>query len=410
MLADDFCSFVDASPSPFHVCATAADRLVAAGFHELSETAAWPADGRYFVRRGGSLIAWTSIAEDPGAGFSVIGCHTDSPNLRVKPRHDIPGRGTGVLALEPYGGALVDTWLDRDLGISGRLVTYDGAEHLVAIHEPVARIPHLAIHLDRDNSKPDRQHHLNAIWSVNETEFLPWLAARASLSADAIAGFDLMTHPVAPAARFGADKELISAPRLDNQVTCFAALHALLAPAASGRCMVAMFDHEEVGSTSERGAQSEFLLTTIERVVLANGGSREDVHRAVAASLCVSGDMAHATHPNYPEKHEPLHQIRMGGGPVLKIHPNLRYATDPRGTAAFAAACRDAGVSLQRYAHRADMPCGSTIGPISAARTGILTVDVGAPQLAMHSAHEMMAADDIDAYTAALTAFLAQPR
>lgn len=409
-MADDFCSFVDASPSPFHVCANAAERLTSAGFHELSETATWPAGGRYFVRRSGSLIAWTDTADDPGAGFSIIGCHTDSPNLRVKPHHDITGRGAAVLALEPYGGALIDTWMDRDLGISGRVVTYDGAEHLIAVDEPVARIPHLAIHLDRDNSKPDRQHHLNALWSLDEAAFLPWLAGQAGLSSDAVAGFDLMTHPIAPSGRFGAGKDLISAPRLDNQVTCFAALQALLASGAQGRCMVAMFDHEEVGSTSERGAQSDFLLTTIERIILAAGGSRQDMHRAVAASLCVSGDMAHATHPNYPEKHEPLHHIRMGGGPVLKIHPNLRYATDPRGTAAFAVACRDAEVPLQRYAHRADLPCGSTIGPLSAARTGIVTVDVGAPQLAMHSAYEMMAADDIASYAAALMAFLAQPR
>ena len=171
--------------------------------------------------------------------------------------------------------------------------------------------------------------------------------------------------------------------------------------------MLALFDHEEDGSTSERGADSDLLLTVLERLVLAAGGDRDDLHRAVAGSIHASGDMAHATHPNHPERHEPLHRITLGGGPVLKVNQNLRYASDAVGSAAFAQSCDQAGVPLQRYVHRADLPCGSTIGPISAARTGVTTVDVGAPQLAMHSARETMAARDVDHYVAALTAFLA---
>ena len=171
--------------------------------------------------------------------------------------------------------------------------------------------------------------------------------------------------------------------------------------------MLVLFDHEEVGSTSDHGAQSDFLLTTLERIVLGWGGDREDFLRLLTASLVASGDMAHATHPNYPERHEPGHLIAVNGGPVLKVQPNLRYATDGRTAAAFALACRQAGVPLQRYEHRADLPCGSTIGPMTAARTGIPTVDVGAPQLAMHSARELMGAGDVAAYSAALAAFLA---
>lgn len=408
-LADDFCEFVDNSPSPFHVCRTTAERLRENGFRELAETDSWPDKrGNYFVRRSGSLVAWSTGSAGPADGFRLIGAHTDSPNLRLKQHHDMNPAGQGVLALEPYGGALTDTWLDRDLGISGRVVTRDGAEHLVLTDEPVARIPHLAIHLDRENAgaAPDRQQHLNALWTLSSHEFLPWLAGRSGLSSEQIAGFDLMTHPIEPAARAGGEQELLAASRLDNQVTCFAGLHALLHADSDTRVMLVMFDHEEIGSTSERGANSDFLLTAIERIVLAAGGGREDVHKAIAASVCVSGDMAHATHPNYPGKHEPLHWISLGGGPVLKVNQNLRYASEPRGTAIFAAACEDAGVPLQRYVHRADLPCGSTIGPMSAARTGIATVDVGAPQLAMHSARETMAVDDIESYMSALTAFL----
>jgi aspartyl aminopeptidase len=223
-----------------------------------------------------------------------------------------------------------------------------------------------------------------------------------------VLGFELMTHDTQPSALTGAQHEFVSAPRLDNQVTCFAGARALLAaaPTPGVRPVLALFDHEEIGSTSERGAQSDLLATVLERIVVAAGGSRDDYHRAIAASVCASGDMAHATHPNYADRHEALHHITLGGGPVLKVHPNLRYATDAPGTAHFARACEQAGVPLQRYEHRADLPCGSTIGPLNAARTGMLTVDVGAPQLAMHSAREMMAAADVDTYASALAAFL----
>ena len=220
-------------------------------------------------------------------------------------------------------------------------------------------------------------------------------------------GFDLMTHDLTPSRRTGANGELLSAPRLDNQATCYAGLEAFLAADPRGHVPVlALFDHEEVGSQSDHGAQSELLLTILERITLAEGGGREEFLRRLPESMVASGDMAHATHPNYPERHEPGHLIEVNAGPVLKVQPNLRYATDGRTAAAFALACAQAGVPLQRYEHRADLPCGSTIGPMTAARTGIPTVDVGAAQLAMHSAREVMGADDVAAYSAALGAFL----
>lgn len=410
------CEFIDASPSPFHVCATAAARLRDAGYTELAETDAWPAAGRFFTVRAGSLVAWRTV-EDASAPFRIVGGHTDSPNLRVKQRPDRMVAGWQVVALQPYGGAWLNSWLDRDLGISGRLTLRDEsaddgiAHHLVRIDDPILRVPQLAIHLsdDRKGVSPDPQRHLNGVWGLGERPgvFIEFVADRAGVDAADVLGFDLMTHDLAPSAVTGAAGEFVSAPRLDNQATCYAGLEAFLAAEESGYLPVlALFDHEEVGSQSDHGAQSELLPTVLERIALAAGQSREDFPRRVAGSMVASGDMAHATHPNYPERHEPGHLIEVNAGPVLKVQPNLRYATDGRTAAAFALACDQAGVPLQRYEHRADLPCGSTIGPMTAARTGIPTVDVGAAQLAMHSAREFMGAHDVAAYSAALQAFL----
>ncbi|MGA8850589.1 MAG: M18 family aminopeptidase [Aeromicrobium sp.] len=411
--AADLCTFIDSSPTPFHVCSTVARALESAGYTAVAEADAFPAAaGRYFVIRGGSLIAWNSQAATGGPAdrFRVVGGHTDSPNLRIKQHHDHSSNGLGVVALEPYGGAWLNSWLDRDLGVAGRLALRDGRLVQVRIDEPVLRVPQLAIHLsaERTSVELDPQRHLNAIWTTGSGRFLPWVADRAGILADDVLGFELMTHDVAPSRLTGSSGEFVSAPRLDNQGTCFSGVKALLAaePVDGVVPVLALFDHEEIGSTSERGAQSDLLATVLERVVLARGGGRDDLHRMVARSVCASGDMAHATHPNYPDRHEPLHVVTVGGGPVLKINVNLRYATDAAGAAEFQSACNQAGVPLQRYEHRADLPCGSTIGPLSAARTGMLTVDVGAPQLAMHSARELMGSADVDLYTQALTAFL----
>ncbi|MBX8691078.1 M18 family aminopeptidase [Mycobacterium sp. 20091114027_K0903767] len=412
--AQSMCEFIDASPSPFHVCATAAQRLHDAGFTELAETDAWPDGGKFFTVRAGSLVAWNTQGAEAAAPFRVVGGHTDSPNLRVKQHPDRVVAGWQVVALQPYGGAWLNSWLDRDLGISGRLSVRDGnrIDHrLVRIDDPILRVPQLAIHLseDRKGVSPDPQRHVNAVWGLGERpgSFLRFVAGRAGVEERDVLGFDLMTHDLAPSAITGAEGEFVSAPRLDNQATCYAGLEAFLAADAGAHVPVlALFDHEEVGSTSDHGAQSELLPTVLERIVLAAGGSREDFLRRAAGSMVASGDMAHATHPNYPDRHEPGHLIEVNAGPVLKVQPNLRYATDGRTAAAFALACDQAGVPLQRYEHRADLPCGSTIGPMTSARTGIPTVDVGAAQLAMHSAREFMGARDVAAYSAALQGFL----
>jgi aspartyl aminopeptidase len=407
------CDFVDASPSPFHVCATAAARLSEAGYVELSESDPWPSShSAFFVVRAGSLVAWKSA--DRGAPFRIVGGHTDSPNLRVKQHPDRSIAGWQVVALEPYGGAWLNSWLDRDLGVSGRLSIRSGSgveDVLVRVDEPVLRVPQLAIHLseDRKGVELNPQRHVNAVWGVGDgaRSFIGWVAERADVDPGAVLAADLMTHDLTPSTLIGARRDLLSAPRLDNQGTCYAGLEAFLdAEPGDYVPVLALFDHEEVGSTSDHGAQSELLPTVLERITLAEGGTREDFLRRLPESMVASGDMAHATHPNYPERHEPGHLIEVNAGPVLKVQPNLRYATDGRTAAAFQLACDQAGVPLQRYEHRADLPCGSTIGPMTAARTGIPTVDVGAAQLAMHSARELMGADDVAAYSAALQAFL----
>lgn len=410
--AADLLRFIDQSPSPFHVCTTVAAELDAAGFVRVGERDAWPSDkSDHYLIRGGSLIAWsTGSAPNASDGFRIVGGHTDSPNLRVKQNSDLHQSGLNVVALEPYGGAWLNSWLDRDLGVSGRLALRDGTDRLVSINEPVLRIPQLAIHLSENKKgvELDPQRHLNAVWgSGTDRDFLDWVGRRAGVDVADILGFELMTHDTAPSALIGSGGEFVSAPRLDNQGTCFAATRAFIAaePTEGIRTVLALFDHEEVGSMSERGAFSDLLASVMERIVIAAGGGRDEYHRAISSSLHASGDMAHATHPNFVDRHEPLHRITLNGGPVLKVNQNLRYATDAVGARAFTLACEQAGVPFQRYVNRADLPCGSTIGPIAASGTGITTFDVGAPQLAMHSAREMMGAKDIELYADALEAF-----
>ncbi|MET8655003.1 M18 family aminopeptidase [Nocardia aurea] len=416
--ASGLCSFIDESPSPFHVCRTVARELDERGFTRLSESQPWEqgAPGRHYVVRGGSLVAWATEDAAGATPFRVVGAHTDSPNLRVKQHPDFVVAGWQMVGLEPYGGAWLNSWLDRELGISGRLSVRDGnavREKLVRIDDPILRVPQLAIHLseERRGVTLDPQRHVNAVWGLGAEprSFLAYVAERAGVSAADVLGWELMTHDLTPSRVIGRDADLVSAPRLDNQGTCYAGLRAFLAAVdAPGAAIpvLAMFDHEEVGSQSDRGAQSDLLPTVLERIVLGRGGGRAEFLAALSGSVCASGDMAHATHPNYAERHEPAHRIEVNGGPVLKVNQNLRYATDSSGAGAFALACAQAGVPLQRYVHRADLPCGSTIGPMTAARTGISTVDVGAAQLAMHSAREMMGAHDVASYAAAFAAFL----
>jgi len=438
--ATGLCAFVDASPSPFHACAQAARMLTAAGFSQLTETDPFPAErGRYYLVRGGALIAWSSEAAgggSPANPFRVVGAHTDSPNLRIKPQPDLARAGWQLLGVEIYGGPLLNSWLDRDLGLSGRVAIRSSTgvqTRLVTINEPVLRVAQLAIHLDRGANEGlalNPQQHLTQLWgfSTEPGDFRGYLAAAVGVEPADVLSWDVMTHDLQPSRRIGRDLDLIAAPRLDNLATSYAGVRALIAAAGavdSGHQssaqaslssppsqqsptipVLVLFDHEEVGSQSERGAMSTLLPSVLERIVTSAGGGREDFHRAIAGTIVASGDMAHATHPNYPEKHEPQHPIAINGGPVLKTNVKLRYATDSAGAAAFILACEQAGVPVQHFVSRNDLPCGSTVGPMTAALLGATTVDFGAPMLSMHSAREMAGAKDPAMYAAALTAFL----
>ena len=419
--ADGLCAFVDASPSPFHVCANAAAALGSAGFIELAERDRWPTEpGRYVVVRGGSLVAWsTEPARGPTTPYRIVGAHTDSPNLRIKPQPDFSRAGWALLGVEVYGGALLNSWLDRDLGLSGRIAVRvpGGVElRLFRTDEPLLRVPQLAIHLDREiNDRGlllNRQQHLSPLWGVGagQRDFCGYLADELDVDVTDVLAFDLMTHDLTPSRRIGVDRDLVSAPRLDNLGTSYAGVRALLqaveTPGAYVPVLV-LFDHEEVGSLSARGAWSTLLPDVLERIVTASGGDREDLRRALADSMVASGDMAHATHPNYPDRHEPQHLIEMNRGPVLKINNSGRYASDAPGAAAFVLACEQAEAPMQRFVTRSDLPCGGTVGPMTAASLGVTTVDFGAPTLAMHSARELCGAADMTFYVAALAAFLA---
>jgi aspartyl aminopeptidase len=420
--AAGLCTFLDVSPSPFHACAEAATRLETSGFSRLDEADRWPREpGRYLTLRGGSLVAWsTEHADGPASPFRVVGAHTDSPNLRIKPRPDLSRAGWRLLGVEVYGGPLLNSWLDRDLGLSGRVAVRDGngvAEHLFVISEPILRVAQLAIHLDRDVNESgvrlNPQQHLAPIWGVGDSpgDFAGLLAETVSVDRDAILAWDVMTHDLTPSRRIGQNRELIAGPRMDNLATCYAGVQALTAaveatPSTPQTPVLVLFDHEENGSMSERGAFSTLLPAVLERIVQTSGGDREDYLRALAATVIASGDMAHATHPNYADRHEPQHPIAVNGGPVLKINNRLRYATDARGTAAFSLACEQAEVPVQTFVTRSDLPCGSTVGPMTAALTGATTVDFGAATLSMHSARELCGALDPAMYAAALAAFL----
>src|ERR1700722_14099640 len=259
--AAGLCEFIDASPSPFHACATVAERLLAAGYTELSEADQWPAEpGRYFTVRAGSLVAWNS--EEPGGPFRIVGAHTDSPNLRVKQHPDRVVAGWRVVALEPYGGAWLNSWLDRDLGISGRLSLRNGSgvsHRLVRVDDPILRVPQLAIHLadDRKSLTLDPQRHVNAVWGVDgrTRSFIGYVAEQAGVDPDDVLGADVMTHDLTPSTLSGLGDQFVSAPRLDNQASCYAGLEAFLdALAGEYLPVLALFDHEEVGSTSDHGA------------------------------------------------------------------------------------------------------------------------------------------------------------
>ncbi len=451
-LIEDLGTFVTESPSSYHAAEVAAQRLVTAGFTQLGEHQDW-ADlvtpgqpGKYVVVRDGAVLAWI-LPEGAGATtpLRILGAHTDSPGFKLKPKPTVVKQGWIQAGMEVYGGPLLNSWLDRELRLAGRIVTRDGATHLAATG-PVARIPQLAIHLDRqvnaEGIKLGKQQHTMPILGLagsperaaeagerlsraktgtgaesseaiegmrgcQAPNVLEVVARAAGVSANDVDGYDVVVADAQQPAVFGAEGEFFASGRLDNLSSVYTGLQALMDAEGSAPVipMLAAFDHEELGSASRSGAAGPFLEEVLGRIYEGLGATVSQRAQALAGSWHLSSDAGHAVHPNYSERHDPANRPLPNAGPLLKINANQRYTTDAPGAAMWAQVCRAAGVPSQEFVSNNDIPCGSTIGPITATRLGIRTVDVGIALLSMHSAREMCGVQDVAYLRDAIRAF-----
>lgn len=416
--ASDLADFVAASPSSYHAAEEVARRLEDAGFTRLEETDAWPTQpgGRFVVVRDGAAIGWV-VPADPASTtpVHVLGAHTDSPGFKLKPQPSTGSHGWLQAAVEVYGGPLLNSWLDRELRLAGRLALADGRVVLAATGA-LLRLPQLAIHLDRgvnDGLSLDKQTGTQPVWGLGDAasaDILGELAAAADVDPAEIRGFDAVVADAARGAVFGKDDAFFASGRLDDLASVHAGVVALIeaADAVTGVIpILAAFDHEELGSASRSGAAGPFLEDVLARLYSGLGADADEQRRALAASWHVSSDVGHSVHPNFAHKHDPVVQPVLGSGPILKINANQRYATDAVGAAAWASWCEQAGVSSQEFVSNNAVPCGSTIGPITATRLGIRTVDVGIPILSMHSARELAGVSDLHDLSRVARAFFA---
>ena len=409
---DDLADFVVASPTSYHAADRIAERLSGVGFEQMDQRKPiGSAVGAKFLVRDGAVVAWVAPETiTPESCFRIVGTHNDSPSFKVKPGPHARSAGWTSLGVEIYGGALINSWLDRDLGVAGRIVTRDGATHLVRTG-PIARIPQLAIHLDRtanDALKLDKQTHTQPVLGIDLKESLfDHLAGIADIAAEDIAFHDLFLFDTQRPGIIGMDGELFASGRLDNLACAHAALTAMEStPSPDGDIAVYVsFDHEEVGSATASGAGGPVLQDALERIAACYGLGLDETRAMIARSTCVSADCGHVVHPNYPGLHDPMNQPLPNAGPLLKINANQRYATDAVGAAVWFAACAAAEVPTQSFVSNNSVPCGSTIGPITATRLGITTVDVGVGLLSMHSARELCGVDDPWYMARAMSAF-----
>jgi aspartyl aminopeptidase len=420
--ARNLLNFIDASPSPWHAVSTIESRLFDHGFTRLDERQLWqlkPGAAYFVSRKGGSLIAFRMGVEPISVtGFKLVGAHTDSPGLRLKPKSAIATDGVARLAVEVYGGPILATFTDRDLSLAGRVnVRCAGGfdTHLVRFDQVLARLPNLAIHMNREVNdqglKLHKQNELPLIFGFSKDsetaaqDFLQLLADQLQLEPGDILNWEMNVYDTQKGCFWGANQEFIADSQLDNLASCHAGITALLAahaPKATAIC--ALFDHEEVGSESATGAGGSFIADVLSRIANSQALSEEMKLAAYAQSFLISADMAHAYHPNFPNAYEPGHKVMVNGGPVIKINANQRYSSDADTTARFMLLCEKAGVPYQQYSHRTDLGCGSTIGPIVAANLGIASVDVGCPMWAMHSLRESAGVLDHYAMIKVLTA------
>ncbi len=416
--------FLQQSPTPFHAVANLQRQLVDAGFQPLDETERWQLEaGQSYVvtRNESSLIAFRS-GDLNGAetGVRLAGTHTDSPALKVKPNPVIKKKEYVQLGVEVYGAALLAPWFDRDLSLAGRVNYRDSKGELrsalIDLERPVACIPSLAIHLDREvnNSRSiNAEQQLPAVFSQDDSEdfdfekvLLDALRSQNGHSdAEKILSHELLLYDVQPPALVGLHKEFIASARLDNLLSSYLAVQALIASSEKNLSMVVCNDHEEVGSVSAAGAQGTFLRSVLARCLGKQNDNSEAMERCVRKSVMLSVDNTHGVHPNFSDKHDDKHSPLLNGGPAIKVNANQRYASNSDSVALFRSLCDDAGVPVQQFVSRADQACGSTIGPLTAAETGIPTVDLGVATFAMHSIRELGGSKDPALLQQAMTAF-----
>lgn len=405
---NDLLEFIDVSPSPWHAAHTMQQRLSAQRFQMLDEQEPWVLQpgGRYLVLRDdGSIIAFVLGRQASAkSAFKIIGAHTDSPGLRIKPNPLLPADGWLRLGVEVYGGPILATFTDRDLSLAGRVTFRTGGlikKRLVHFPAAMLRLPNLPIHMNRtvneDGLKLQKQTELPLLLSSQVQEQLPaefftqLLQQQIAEPMDKLLAWELQVYDTQKGAFWGAEQEFYSNSQLDNLASCHAGLQALLQAAEGDNehtLVLACFDHEEIGSCSSKGAESSFLTDILERIAFANGLGCEDFKRVLARSFMLSADMAHAYQPNFPAAFEPEHKVMVNRGPVIKMNANQRYASESVSMALFARWCEMAEVPYQTYVHRTDLACGSTIGPLISAKLGVRTVDVGCPMWAMHSCRE----------------------
>lgn len=409
--------FIQASPTPFHATRNMLDTLLAAGFEQLDERDEWQLrpDGRYLVTRNdSSLIAFTLGALE--SGIRMVGAHTDSPCLRVKPQPELNQQGLWQLGVEVYGGVLLAPWFDRDLSLAGR-VTYRAINgqlqsRLLDFRRPIATIPSLAIHLNRGvndglaiNAQTDLPpvlaHSLEPTHDLRQLLRVQLEQQYPGIEVEQVLDYELSFYDTQPPSTLGLTGDFFSSARLDNLLSCHAGITALLASDAGHPCMLVCTDHEEVGSSSACGADGPFLEDVLKRL-LPDDSTRI---RCIQQSLLISADNAHAVHPNFADRHDGNHGPKLNSGPVIKINSNQRYATNSETSSFFRELCAQVKVPVQSFVVRSDMGCGSTIGPITASRLGIRTVDVGVPTFAMHSIREMAGSRDAEYLISALTQF-----
>lgn len=400
--------YLYASPTPFQSVETLQKLLDNAGATQLDELAKWDLQsGRlyYFIKDGSQILAFRMGTKPlPENGFRIVAAHHDAPGFRIKPVPSTVDGGIERICIEPYGGLIIHGWLDRPLAVAGRLCVKDagGIRAVnININKPIMIIPSVAIHIQRDvneNAKFNVQTEMCPFFALSkdgQTSFLKYVADYAGVRQEDILSYELAPYEFQPGCFVGANEEFASIGRMDDAASAHAAFTALLeASDSENTCIAVAFDHEECGSTSTRGARSNSLMMTIDRICESLDLSAEDCYRATSGSLLYSSDMAHAWHPGYSAKYDPQNQAKLNGGPVLKLTHYQSYATSSRGTAIFKTICENNDIPYQVFTNRSDARGGGTIGPAMAAEFGMTTVDVGNPMLSMHSVRELCGTDD----------------